>query len=1129
MEDLSQSILGCLRSMFSHQRFAALRDSTLLRLFVRSGDSDAFVTLMRRHGPMVLGLARRIVRDRHLAEDVFQATFLILARKASALQKRESLPAWLHSVALRLAWRAKKKYKRSAAIEALARTSQSVDPLEQISAREFLAILDEELNRLPEKYRLPLILCHLQGLTQEVAAKRLNVGEGSLKGMLERGRAMLRARLASRGLDDGPPSCGLLLIPPLVPPVLVQSTLRAAVVGQGASASAAALTKGMVMTMMLAQFRTVCFALILLGGAGWGASRLALSGESDVAAVQSESSQLNVEASKVSAQPKEKRVDLYGDPLPEGAVMRLGTLKLREAGSELALTSDGKTLVALRGDKYVHFWDVESGELKEKKEITAGSGFGRVLSPDGKWLAVPAKSGVQLFDVQTGMLAHELATKTVKAGSPRPLVFSQDGKYLASSWATGKQIQLRVWDVATQEEAFDQEIARDNLESVMAIFFAPDGTKLLANFTTSKLGTICWDFASGKQLWQLTKGGPGSDRAIFLGKEKLLSSGGVLDIATGQSVKRDKALPIDSLSYFVSSIDGKTLFISGARGVTVWDVEAAKEVRLLEGAGEIMVLAPDGKSLITSNGALQRWDLATGKALYADNFDDGHTQEVTALVFSADAKRMASGSGDGSVRLWDIEKGQAIHVWRGHEVRRPVNITRWISAGVQALAITSDGRRVVSAGSEARLRAWDGVNGNELWAAPFPKLPPNQLEPRLQHLRVTPDGTNVTGLVGATQFFRRADEPFSPASPQFGTWDLEKGALLSQAPMRSYSLQSPLSQDGRFLVGSSVVEFLSGKEVTKLTVAGGSATSPLDISRDGSLIAGAAQQEEKKEKVTYVTGVGFRVWEKTTGKVVAKLETERWNKGKLLFHPKSRFVVVSGSKGIDLWDILKEEIVASFALPEPIRLRNNPNTFTSCLAFSSDGRQLATGQVDGTILLWKIDLPSVKRSPLEAQEVEALWADLKDDDAAKAWKAIWRLVDAPEDAIPFLRQKLKPFASAPPEITKPLLTDLGSDDFVKRDVASKRLKELGLLAERSLQDMLQTNPPLEVRQRIQALLKSLAEAPQPLTPEALQDIRAVAVLARIPSPQARQILEDLTHGAESARLTVEAKAALAAW
>ncbi len=280
MKSESRSVADCLRSMFAHQRFAELCDSQVLARFIATRDSDAFSCLMRRHGPMVLSLARRIVRDHQLAEDVFQATFLVLARQPRAVRGQESLPAWLHRVAFRLAVRAKKSRQNTGPQPADIAVASSGNLLDELSARELLNILDEELNRLPEKYRVPLVLCHLEGLTREQAAQRLGVSVGTVKGMLERGVVCLRTRLAKRGLTGEAGFGGsvlLMQVPATVSPLLVQSTLKAAMTSQGASLAAAGLAKGAITMMFLAKLRYMCVPIILLGAVGWGARLVAIS------------------------------------------------------------------------------------------------------------------------------------------------------------------------------------------------------------------------------------------------------------------------------------------------------------------------------------------------------------------------------------------------------------------------------------------------------------------------------------------------------------------------------------------------------------------------------------------------------------------------------------------------------------------------------------------------------------------------------------------------------------------------------------------------------------------------------------------------------------------------------------
>jgi RNA polymerase sigma factor (sigma-70 family) len=175
-------------------------DGALLERFVHSHDEGAFAELLARHGPMVLGVCRRTLGDIHAAEDAAQAAFLILARRAAAVRPPERLAAWLYGVARHLALKCRRAEARRRRREAQAVRRASPDPLAEVSARELLLLLDAEVARLPEAYRLPVLLCGLEGLSQEEAARRLGWTPGSVKGRLERGRARLHERLARRGI-----------------------------------------------------------------------------------------------------------------------------------------------------------------------------------------------------------------------------------------------------------------------------------------------------------------------------------------------------------------------------------------------------------------------------------------------------------------------------------------------------------------------------------------------------------------------------------------------------------------------------------------------------------------------------------------------------------------------------------------------------------------------------------------------------------------------------------------------------------------------------------------------------------------------------------------------------------------
>jgi RNA polymerase sigma factor (sigma-70 family) len=194
------SALGRLRTLAAVRTLGSLSDRDLLARFVGEHDEAAFTVLIERHGPMVLGVCRRALPNRHDAEDACQATFLVLARQADSLRRQASLGSWLHGVAFRVATALKRDAVRRKNREQRVDSRVPADPSAEVSWREVQAVLDEELHRLPERYRAPLVLCYLECLTRDEAAGRLGLTPGGLHGRLERGRKLLRERLTRRGL-----------------------------------------------------------------------------------------------------------------------------------------------------------------------------------------------------------------------------------------------------------------------------------------------------------------------------------------------------------------------------------------------------------------------------------------------------------------------------------------------------------------------------------------------------------------------------------------------------------------------------------------------------------------------------------------------------------------------------------------------------------------------------------------------------------------------------------------------------------------------------------------------------------------------------------------------------------------
>jgi RNA polymerase sigma factor (sigma-70 family) len=225
----------------SVERVEDLPDGSLLERYLTGDEAaaqQAFRALVERHGPMVLGICRHVLNEEHEAEDAFQATFLVLAQKGGSIRNRTVLAGWLHEVAHRIAIKARVSIVRRRTLErqAMAMAPAPIESLEQDEAaawNELRPVLHDEVHRLPEKYRLPVILCYLEGKTNEEVAELLHWPVGTVKGRLSRARDVLRSRLVRRGLSL---SAAFLLtalsqgrvFAEIVPAELVENTARLA-------------------------------------------------------------------------------------------------------------------------------------------------------------------------------------------------------------------------------------------------------------------------------------------------------------------------------------------------------------------------------------------------------------------------------------------------------------------------------------------------------------------------------------------------------------------------------------------------------------------------------------------------------------------------------------------------------------------------------------------------------------------------------------------------------------------------------------------------------------------------------------------------------------------------------------
>jgi RNA polymerase sigma factor (sigma-70 family) len=485
-------------------------DRLLLARFARDRDQSAFAALVARHGPLVLGVCRRLLGEA-AADDAFQATFLLLARKARAAGRGGSVAPWLYGVALRVARNARRSAERRRRREAHAarpdRSPEAAGPAAALTWRDIRRALDEELGRLPGPQRSALVLCYLEGLTRDEAALRLGWSLGTLKRRLDEGRRALRARLERCGV--GP--LGLALAPAgltaVVPADLAAAAVRVAAAGP-APAAVLALAGG--------SPRPGKLLAAVLGGALLAAGLVAGTGAGGPATSAAEGP-----AAPAAAAPADGRRDRFGDPLPDGALARMGTVRFRNGESDevMAFTPDGKALVAL--GRIGRLWDTETGRETGslRLENPNASFMALAVRPDGRTaVTVVFVSGpvdadhdfLREWDLTTGRTLHEVALRReqpVKPGGPRRFAFTPDARTLAMRDYDGS---IRLCDTATGQVrhrlAGDREVeSMTYFADGNAFAFTADGAALVAGDAAGEFHV--WDVATGRELRRFGGGG----------------------------------------------------------------------------------------------------------------------------------------------------------------------------------------------------------------------------------------------------------------------------------------------------------------------------------------------------------------------------------------------------------------------------------------------------------------------------------------------------------------------------------------------------------------------------------------------------------------------------------------------
>jgi RNA polymerase sigma factor (sigma-70 family) len=1068
-----------------------LTDTDLLGRYLASRDEAAFAALVHRHGPAVLGVCRCVLGATPDAEDAFQAAFLVLARHAGSIRKRQSLGSWLHGVALRVARKQQSRDRhRPAPAGDLGRVPAR--PLDDLPWREVRQILHEELDRLPERFRTPLVLCHLEGRTQDEAAVQLGWSAGTLRGRLLRGRELLRARLARRGLAPAVPLLAATLIPPeatTMPAALAESALRAAsgaVPPRVAALAAAALG--------LSRLKWAGVLLLVLAVAATGVGLAAYRSAGPAPAQPHPEAPLPTTA---APPPKEAdhaaRTDRFGDLLPPGAVARLGTTRLRQSEpvTALAFSPDRKILASGgRDEGIVHLWDAASGkELRRFRghQRPPDAPNARTISSltflaDGQTVAsIGGDGGIRLWDARTGK-------ETGRLGEQVPaqcLELSPDGKWLAAGcWDN----RVRLWEVAAGKET-GQLVGHQG--PVIAVAFAAGG-KTLASGGDDGIIRL-WDVAGLKEVGQL-KGhqrrvlrlafGPDAKTLVSSGQDNTLR---VWDVAAAKELHRLDGAHV-SLGSFALAPDGKLLVAASRKDGRpwLWDVATGKEVRQLASPGPLptaFAFSPDGKTVAAGGQAntIHLWDVSSGKEIGPG---EGHQSAVRDVAFCGGGKMLVSGGDwDPLLRLWDPATAKQL---REIPARRG-----WGGA----LAVSPDGNTLAAGG--AKIALWDVASGDKV--REWPGHPTGTY-----HVAWSPDGM----LLASTSW---NNDPVR-------LWDVATGKELRQLAQPGNASSVAFSPDGRVLAAGNMAGSVqlwdpsTGKQLGQLLQATEEVWS-LTFSSDGRTLAvgshvSAGRGEPKPSKL--------RLWELATGQERHLFPGKDIGVRSVAFCPDGRTLVSAGGTGVWLWDVAAGKQLG--------RLEGHDGGVTA-VAVAPQGDRVASAGLDTTVLIWGVAdlIHKRQREPVRfsADEADALWSNLAGGDAAKAGLAVWRLAAAPEQTLAYFQRHLQPIQPADPKRLASLLDDLESNRFEVREQASRELEQLGDAAEPALRRALEGRPSAEARRRMKRALEKLALP----SGERLRAVRAVEVLEHLATVQARQLLDKLAGGVPTALLTQEAKAA----
>ncbi len=837
-----------------------------------------------------------------------------------------------------------------------------------------------------------------------------------------------------------------------------------------------------------------------------------------------------------SAQPPAAKTapapDPDEEPLPAGAIARIGTTQLRHDApiAALAWSHDSSFIASASHDKTACLWDAKTGKLKRRITGHTDAVFALALTMDSKKLATGSRDKtVRLWDVATG---KEIWRSDGHKESVSSVAFSPDDKVLATGGFDGK---VRLWDVAggmqlaeftdanpapPAQEVYMHRETETSKPAVCCLAFSPDGATL----------------ASG-----------GKNQAVHL-----------WDVKTGKKTQSWKADPPATILGVAFAPDGKTLATASPAGTRLWDVSNGTMPVALEGPdfqGSGVQFNKDGNTLVSSPAQLsyeqKHIRVSDAKAGHCKFLiQPGSVDWLLAAVMSPDGQTLACAGVDNIIRLLDSATGkERIGDARENRILRHIALSR-------------DGKHLAVESRTGTITLHDATTGNAVrqltsegnhfalptFCANGEILLINEAKNTLHAIDVASATKREIGVpIGSSAHPIAVSHDasvfaFPGSDGDVCIWDAVQGRLIKRLEigLSKFSVLA-LSPNGSLLAVNDISgpfgeyprtelwDTAKGLRLRNLTESRYTIYG-LAFSPDGFTVAG-------------VRGRGAVLWETGSGLIRGQLEGD-WNgrASRLAFSPDKRTLAIGKDAGYkisfavddtggyrynilvykrppgdaELWDLRTGAVYAT--------LHGHLVEVTQ-LAFSGDGKKLATLGWEGTAFVR--DVPQPAMSPaiaLTPDQLPVLWAKLGGNNCPAAYAAHWQLVASKGPTVAFLKQHLKPIPHADPAAVTAYRAALDSDTYAVREKAAASLKKLGPDAEPILIKLLEGQPSLELRLRVESLLKPFDNSSPSL--ELLRQDRAVEVLERIGDADARDLLKSLATGAPGVRLTTQAQAAL---